>query len=83
VGKWWAVVADYLAAVALLEDAAKVGMDLHAAVNALEGLSYELDQMGAPERHELAELLDRVAASADPAQREWIRDLPRNLGLDA
>jgi hypothetical protein len=82
------VVADYLAkalllALAMLEDAAKVGMDSHMALNALEGMSYELDQMEAPERRELAEILDRIAASADPAQREWIRAVPGNLGLDA
>ena len=82
------MVADYLAkallsAVAMLEDAANVGMDPHMALNALEDISNELNQMGAPERRELAEILDRIAASADPAQREWIRAVPQNIGLDA
>ncbi|WP_157435898.1 hypothetical protein [Actinospica robiniae] len=80
--------ADYLvkallSAVAMLEDAAKFGMDSHAAVNALEDMSHELDQMGASERRELAEIFDRIAASADPAQQVWIRDVLQNLGVDA
>ncbi|TYB48328.1 hypothetical protein [Actinomadura chibensis] len=68
---------------AMLEDAAKFGMDSHAAVNALENVAFELDKMGAAERREFAELLERVAASAEPAQREWILSLPRNLGIDS
>ena len=58
-------------------------MDSGMALTVLENMSYELDQMGALGRRELGEILDRIAASADPAQREWIRAVPRNLGLDA
>ncbi|MFB9238947.1 hypothetical protein ACFFWC_26040 [Plantactinospora siamensis] len=72
-----------VAVVAVLEDAAKVGMDSHSAVNALENAGFELDQMDDRERQEFDEVLERVAASADPAQREWIRNLPRNLGIDS
>ncbi|MGN9912563.1 hypothetical protein ACTMTJ_34000 [Phytohabitans sp. LJ34] len=79
--------ADYLlkallSVVAMLEDAAKFGMDSHSAVNALESAAFELDQMDAPARREFAEILDRIAASADPARQEWIRNLPQNLGID-
>lgn len=70
-----------LSAVAMLEDAAKSGMDSHAAVNALESVGFELDQMGEPERLEFTEILERIATSADPAQREWVRNIPRNLGI--
>lgn len=72
-----------LSVVAMLEDAAKFGMDSHSAVNALENIGFELDQMGALERQEFAEILERIAASADPAQREWVRNVPRNLGIDS
>jgi hypothetical protein len=48
-------------------------MDPHSAVNALENVSFELDQMGASERREFAEILDRIADSTDPTQREWGR----------
>jgi hypothetical protein len=71
-----------LSVVAMLEDAAKSGMDSHAAVNALENMGFELDQMNDAERREFTEILERIAASADPAQREWVRDVPRNLGID-
>ncbi|GAA1779937.1 hypothetical protein GCM10009735_07970 [Actinomadura chokoriensis] len=72
-----------LSVVAMLEDAAKFGMDSHAAVSALENVGFELDQMSEAERREFAEILERVAASADPAQREWVRSVPRNLGIDS
>jgi molecular chaperone GrpE (heat shock protein) len=70
-----------LSVVAMLEDAVKFGMDSHAAVNALEGLAFELDQMSDSERAEFMEAINRIADSADPAQREWIRNLPGNLGI--
>jgi hypothetical protein len=50
-------------------------------VNAVEGVAFELDQMDGSERVEFAEAINRIAASADPAQREWIRNVPRNLGI--
>ncbi|CNE99557.1 Uncharacterised protein [Mycobacterium tuberculosis] len=71
-----------LSVVAMLEDAAQFGMDSHAAVNALENVGFELDQMNEAERREFTEILERVAASVDPAQREWVRSVPRNLGID-
>lgn len=82
------MVAEYilkalLSVVAMLEDATKFGMDSHAAVNALENVGFELDQMNDAERREFAEILQRIAASADPAQREWVRNVPRNLGIDS
>jgi hypothetical protein len=43
----------------------------------------ELDQMKASERREFAEIIDRTATLADPAQREWIRNVLRNLGIDS
>ncbi|MFC8512615.1 hypothetical protein [Streptomyces sp. NPDC057257] len=67
--------------VAMLEDAAKFGMDSHAAVNSLESVAFELDQMDDSERVAFTEAINRVADSADPARREWIRSLPRNLGI--
>jgi hypothetical protein len=72
-----------LSVVAMLEDAAKLGMDSHSAVTALESVGFELDQMDGAERQEFAEALERVASAADPAQREWIRSLPHNLGIDS
>lgn len=72
-----------LSVVAILEDAVKFGMDSHSAVNALESVAFELDQMDAAERREFIEILDRIAATADPAQQEWIRNIPRNLGIDS
>ncbi|MFB9831705.1 hypothetical protein ACFFNX_05820 [Actinoallomurus acaciae] len=72
-----------LSVVAMLEDAAKFGMDSHSAVNALENIGFELDRMSAPGRQEFAEILERIAASADPAQRGWVRNVPRNLGIDS
>ncbi|GAA1857178.1 hypothetical protein GCM10009736_25300 [Actinomadura bangladeshensis] len=65
-----------LSVVAMLEDAAKFGMDSHAAVNALENVGFELDQMNEAERQKFAEILERVAASVDPAQRDWVRSVP-------
>ncbi|MFE2301570.1 hypothetical protein ACFXAW_25690 [Streptomyces sp. NPDC059445] len=70
-----------LSVIAMLEDAVKFGMDSHAAVNALEGVAFELDQMNDSERTEFAEAINRIAESADPAQREWIRSIPENLGI--
>lgn len=72
-----------LSVVATLEDAAKFGMDSHSAVNALENVGFELDQMNEAERRDFAEILERVAGSVDPAQREWVRSVPRNLGIDS
>jgi hypothetical protein len=72
-----------LSVVAMLEDAAQFGMDSHAAVNALENVGFELDQMNEAERRDFAEILERVAGSVDPAQREWVRSVPRNLGIDS
>lgn len=82
------MVADYvlkalISVVAMLEDAAKFGMDSHSAVNALESVGFELDQMDISERREFSEILDRIAASAEPDQQEWIRNLPGNLGIDS
>jgi hypothetical protein len=82
------VVSDYLlkallSVVAILEDGAKFGLDPHAAVNALESVGFELDQMETHDRREFAEILERVAESADPEQREWIRSIPRELGIEA
>lgn len=82
------MVAEYLlkallSVVAILEDGVKFGLDSHAAVNALENLSFELDQMDARDRQEFAEILERVAQAADPEQREWIRSIPRELGIEA
>jgi hypothetical protein len=79
-------VTDYLlkaiiSLAAILEDATKYGMDRDAAVNALEALSFELDQMGASDRREFAEALNRVA-DADPPMGDWIRSLPENLGIE-
>jgi len=70
-----------ISVIAMLDDALKSGMDSHAAVNALEGVAFELDQMDDSERLEFKEAINRVADAADPAQREWIRNLPRNLGI--
>ncbi len=70
-----------ISVVAMLEDAVKFGMDSHAAVNALEGVAFELDQMDDSDRAKFAEAINRIAESADPAMREWIRNLPRNLGI--
>ena len=72
-----------LSVVATLEDAVKFGMDSHSALSALEGLGFDLDQMEALERREFAEAIERVAAAADPEQREWIRSLPGNLGVES
>jgi hypothetical protein len=81
------MVADHLvkallSVVAILEDGAKFGMDSHAAVNALESAGFELDQMNPDDRQEFTAILERVAASAEPAQRDWIRGIPAALGLD-
>lgn len=82
------MVSDYLlkallSAVAILSDGAKFGLDSHAAVNALESVGFELDQMDAGDRREFTEVLERVAASAEPEQREWIRSIPQELGIEA
>jgi hypothetical protein len=71
-----------LSAMAILEDLARSGQDSHAAVNALEGIGYELGQMSSDERREFVELLDRIAAAGSPEQAEWIRSVPQELGLD-
>ncbi|MEW2134890.1 hypothetical protein [Streptomyces sp. NPDC005435] len=55
--------------------------DSHAAVNALESVAFELGRMDDSGRAEFTEAIGRGADSADSAQREWIRDLPRNLGI--
>nr|WTB34331.1 hypothetical protein OG781_36845 [Streptomyces sp. NBC_00830] len=68
---------------AILEDAVKFGMDSHSALDALESVGFELEQMDHSERQEFAEILERVAASADPALQDWIRNLPRSLGIDS
>lgn len=72
-----------LSVVAILEDAVKFGMDSHSALDALESVGFELEQMDHSERQEFAEILERVAASADPALQDWIRNLPRSLGIDS
>ncbi|MER7168584.1 hypothetical protein ABT336_21265 [Micromonospora sp. NPDC000207] len=71
-----------LSVVAILEDGAKFGLDSHAAVNALESVGFELDQMDDRERQEFAEVVERVASSVDPEQRDWVRGIPRNLGIE-
>jgi hypothetical protein len=71
-----------LSVVAILEDGAKFGLDSHAAVNALESVGFELDQMEGGDRQEFAEIVERVAESADPEQREWIRGIPADLGME-
>lgn len=71
-----------LSVVAILEDGAKFGLDSHAAVNALENIGFELDQMDLHDRQQFAEILESVAGSADPEQREWIRNVPRELGIE-
>jgi hypothetical protein len=81
------VVADYLlkallSVVAILEDGAKFGMDTHSAVNALESVGFELDQMDEDDRQEFHAVLGRLAASADPQQREWILAIPGDLGME-
>lgn len=81
------MISDYLfkallSVVAILEDGAKFGLDSHAAVNALESVGFELDQMEDRDRQEFAEIVERVAGSADPEQREWIRGIPRDLGIE-
>ena len=72
-----------LSVVAILEDGAKSGLDSQASVNALESVGFELDQMDAQDRQEFAEILERVAGSSDPQQREWIRAIPHELGIEA
>ncbi|TCB99019.1 hypothetical protein E0H26_06330 [Micromonospora zingiberis] len=81
------MISDYLfkallSVVAILEDGAKFGLDSHAAVNALESVGFELDQMEDRDRQEFAEIVERVAELADPEQREWIRGIPRDLGIE-
>lgn len=71
-----------LSVVAILEDAAKFGMDSHSALNALENLGTELDEMGPQERQEFAEIIERLADSSGPDQRDWIRAVPGNLGVE-
>ena len=70
-----------LSAMMILDDVARTGLDSQAALNALESIGYELGQMDADGRREFAELLERIAASGDPEQADWIRNVPGALGL--
>ncbi|MBY8882889.1 hypothetical protein [Actinacidiphila acidipaludis] len=75
------VVRALLAAVASLEDLAKVGPDARMALNALEEIAFELGRMDAEEGRRLVELLERVAA-AEPEHAAWIQGVLNALGIE-
>lgn len=66
---------------ATLEDFVELGPDSHTALSTLEGIACELGRMDAGERRRFVEALERVAAQ-EPGRADWIRGIPRELGLD-
>jgi hypothetical protein len=63
-------------------DNADGGLDSHMALNALESVSDDLDTMTADERRQFVAVVERMAATEDPATAAWIREMPRNAGLE-
>jgi hypothetical protein len=71
-----------LSVMMILADAAESGADSYRAVNALETIAAELGEMEEAERSEFVDVLERIAADAPAEQADWIRAVPRRLGLD-
>ena len=65
----------------ILADATKSGISSHTALNALESIAYELEQMDLGERRELVQVLERIATISPSEQAQFIRAIPDALGL--
>ena len=76
------VVRALLTAVATLGDMVDLDQDSSMALNALEGIAYQLSLMDSDERVRLLDALGRIAlGEQEPDHAEWIRNLPASLGL--
>jgi hypothetical protein len=69
-----------LTALATLADLVQLMPESTMAISTLEGIAFELGEMGPEERAEFLEALDRIARE-DPDRADWIRSLPGSLGL--
>ncbi|MET7395507.1 hypothetical protein ABZS66_18665 [Dactylosporangium sp. NPDC005572] len=78
------VVGALLTAMATLEDLAELYSHEHMAINALEGIAYQLGQMSDEERRDFDAAISRIADARDKDEAgtgEWIRNVLRSLGL--
>lgn len=80
------VVKALLTAIAFLEDIADTDPDSSMPLNAIEGIAYDLDQMGPDERREFLESIETLAAdkelSGESDNAAWIRGVPTALRLN-
>lgn len=74
------VVRALLTAIATLEDIVQVIPESTVALSTLEGIAFELGEMGSDERRTFIDALNRIAAE-EPDRADWIHGLPRALGL--
>jgi hypothetical protein len=74
------VVRALLTAMAALEDIVQVNPESTMALSTLQGIAFELGEMGPDERRTFIDALNRIAAE-EPDRANWIHGLPRALGL--
>ena len=74
------VVKALLTAIATLEDMIQLIPEPTMALSTLEGIAFDLGEMGPDERRAFIDALNRIAAE-EPSRATWIHDLPRALGL--
>ncbi|MFG3690781.1 hypothetical protein [Micromonospora sp. NPDC047740] len=78
------VVGALLSAIAALEAFLELDSQAYMATNALEEIAYRLSEMSDEERRNFGAAISRIAAAYDleePGTGEWVRNVPRNLGL--
>jgi len=80
VGEADRIVKALLTAIATLEDLVQVIPESTMAMSTLEGIAFELGEMGPDERRTFIGALNRIAAE-EPSRADWIHGLPHALGL--
>lgn len=77
-----ALVKAIAAALMLLENSGEDEIDPDTAIKGLESISHELHVLSGRERAEFMDAIERIAqAEADVRQAEFIRDIPRMIGM--